>query len=132
MLSQTITERMQVFMKKWLDFPTLLPILAGILVGAVLFYLGDASDAPGLSLLGLTAAFLLIMWGVHNTGVIEEGFLAPILWFCFGAGGILLSIVLLLDGEFEESPGLALIGIALGVVFIVIGALKLRKTRGRN
>lgn len=114
-------------MKRLLSTRTLFPILAGVSAGAILFMLGAAEDAPGLSLIGLIAAFLLIMWGVNNMGVIKNGFLAPVILFCFGAGGILLSIALLLDGEFEGSPGLALIGVALGGVLIVTGIIKLRK-----
>lgn len=116
-------------MKKFVKPATLLPILIGVAVGALLFILGDADDAPGLSLIGLVVAFLLIMWGIYNAGAIKKGLLAPILLFCFGAGGILLSVALLLDGEFEESPGMALIGIALGVVLIVIGTIRLRKAK---
>lgn len=119
-------------MKKFAKPVTLLPILIGVAVGALLYMLGDADDAPGLSLVGLVAAFLLIMWGVYNAGVIKKGFLAPILLLCFGAGGILLSVVLLLDGEFEETPGIAFIGAALGVALIVIGTIRFRKAKARD
>lgn len=66
-------------MKKFIKPMALLPILIGVVVGALLFMLGDADDAPGLSFIGLAAAFLLIMWGVYNTGVIKKGFLSLIL-----------------------------------------------------
>lgn len=118
-------------MKKNVKPAALFPILLGAAVGIILFMLGDADDSPGLSLIGLTAGFLLIMWGINNTGMIKKGFLTPILLFCFGAGGILLSAAMLLHGEFEESPGLALIGVALGVVLIVLGILKLRTAKAR-
>lgn len=85
-----------------------------------------------MCLIGLSAAFVLVMWGIHNAGVIKKGLLAPIFLFCFGAGAILLSIVLLLDGEFEQLPGLAFIGVALGVALIVLGMVSLRKAGGRS
>ena len=119
-------------MRKFVKPTIMLPILMGVVVGVVLFMLGDADDAPGLSLMGLVAAFLLIMWGVYNTGVIRKGFLTSIILLCFGAGGVLLSVVLLLDGEFEESPGIALIGVALGIILIAIGAIPLRKIRQKR
>lgn len=119
-------------LKKFAKPVTLLPILIGVAVGALLFMLGDADDAPGLSLVGLATAFLLIMWGVYNSGVIKKGLLEPVLLFCFGAGGILLSVVLLLDGEFEKSPGMAFIGVVLGVALIVIGMIRLRKMKARD
>ena len=118
--------------KKFTKPGTLLPVLIGVAVGIVLFMLGDASDAPGLSVIGLAAAFLLMMWGVYNSGVLRKSFLLPILLMCFGAGGILLSVALLLDGEFEKSPGLALIGAAIGFALLAVGALRLRKARGKG
>lgn len=119
-------------MKKFVKPATLLPILIGIAVGALLFTLGYADDAPGLCLIGLVVAFLLIMFGVYNTGVIKKGLLAPFILFCFGAGGIILSIALLLDGEFEDKPWIAAIGVAIGVVLIVIGTIRLRKAKARK
>lgn len=118
-------------MKKFLKPEALFPILLGLAGGPLLFLLADMDDAPGMSLIGLVIGFLLIMWGVNNSGVIKKGFLAPILLLCFGVGGVLLSIVLLLNSEFEESLGIALIGAALGVVLIVIGMMRLRKARMR-
>lgn len=119
-------------MNKFAKPMTLLPILIGAAVGAILFMLGDADDAPGLILVGLAVGFLLIMCGVYNTGAIKKGFLAPILMLCFGVGGILFSVILLLDGEFEESPGIALIGVALGAILIAIGMIRLRKAQVRK
>lgn len=116
-------------MKKFLKPRTLLPILVGTAAGAVLFVFGYSQDAPGLCLIGLSVAFVLIMWGIYNAGIIKKGSLAPILLFCFGAGGIILSIVLLLDGEFEALPGLAFVGVALGIALVVIGAIRLKITR---
>ena len=105
----------------------IVPIMLGIAVAALLLTLGHADDAPGLGGIGLIAGFLLIMRGVHNAGVVRKGFLLPFILLCFGAGGILLSIALLLDGELEELPWFAPVGITVGVVIIVIGAVKLRK-----
>ncbi len=119
-------------MNKFLKPAVLLPILLGAVVGFSLFVLGAADDAPGLCLIGLAAAFLLIMWGIHNAGVIKRGLFAPILLFCFGAGGIVLSIAMLFDIEFKDSPGLPLIGIALGIALIVAGAMRLRIVKTRE
>ena len=122
----------KMMMKKFAKPETLLPVLSGVVVGIVLFLLGDAGDAPGLSLIGLVAAFLLIMWGVYNSGVLKKSFLLPILLMCFGAGGILLFVTLLLDRELENSPGMALIGVATGFVLLVVGAMRLRKVQGKG
>lgn len=115
--------------KRFAKLSALLPIIIGLIIGVTLFILGDMDDAPGLSLIGLVAAFCLIMLGINNAGVINKGFLVPILLLCFGAGGILVSIVLLFDGEFEENPGMAFIGVALGVALIFVGAVMIRRKR---
>ena len=119
-------------MRKFAKPATFLTMILGVVIGIALFMLGDADDAPGLCLIGLVAAFLLIIWGVYNAGLLKRGFVWPILLMCFGAGGILLCVVLFLDGEFEKSPGMALIGVAIGFVLIVAGALRLRKVRGKG
>ena len=41
----------------------------GALIGGILFSLGNADDAPGLSLIGLTAAFLLMMRGIYHAKI---------------------------------------------------------------
>ena len=119
-------------MRKLIKPASLLPILIGIAVGTVLFIFGYSEDAPGMCLIGLSIAFVLVMWGVYNAGMIKKGLLAPILLFCFGAGGIVLSIVLLLDGEFENSPWLAIVGVALGIALIVIGTIRLGKANSKS
>lgn len=108
---------------------TLLPILIGVATGAMLFWIGYAEDAPGMCVLGLAIAFVLILLGIRNAGIVKKEYFLPIILLCFGLGGIVLSIVLLLDGEFGESPGLAAIGIALGVAMICMAILLLRKRK---
>ncbi len=118
--------------KRFARLSVLLPAVIGLVTGSVLFWLGSMDDAPGLSLLGLALAFSLIMWGLYNAGVIKKGFLVPIFLVSFGAGGIFVSVLLLLDGEFEDNPGMALIGVALGVVLICFGAIMTRKRLGKR
>lgn len=114
-------------MKKLMTPTVLLPILIGIVIGALLFSVGASEDAPGLCLIGLSVAFVLIMWGLTKAGLIKNGFLAPILLLCFGVGGVVLSIVLLLDGEFGDSPGFAIIGIGVGFLLLTMGVIRLKK-----
>lgn len=108
------------------------PILFGVAVGAVLFAIGSSEDAPGMCLIGLSSAFVMIMLGINNTSVIKKGFLAPIFLFCFGIAAVILSIVLLLNDEFEQYPQLSFIGISCGIIFTVCGTVKLRKRKTGN
>ncbi len=119
-------------MKKYIKPAVVFPALLGSVVAALLLTLGHADDAPGLGGIGLVAGFLLTMRGVHNAGIVRKGFFLPVILLCFGAGGVVFSAVLQLDGELEEWPFFAPFGIAFGVALIFIGAVKLRKGLSDN
>jgi len=72
-------------MRNYLKLSVVLPVVIGIITGAALPLLGAADDAPGLSLIGIVAAFLLMMWGVYNTGLVKRSLLVSIALICFGA-----------------------------------------------
>jgi LPXTG-motif cell wall-anchored protein len=110
----------------------LLPIIIGILLGSMFFWLGSSEDAPGACAFGLALAFGLAMLGIRNAGVIKKGFLAPILLFCYAIASIFLDFVLLIDHEFEKNPGIVFIGLALGVIMIVVGVIMLRRRKKKQ
>lgn len=116
--------------KRFTKPSVLLPIVIGLIIGTVLFRLGDMDDAPGLSLIGLVIAFLLIMWGIYNAGVIKKGLFVPIMLLSFGVGAIFVSVLLLIDGEFEDNLGMVFVGMALGLVLICAGAVLALKRHG--
>ncbi len=119
-------------MRQFIRPKVLAPILAGLAVAALLFFLGNAQDAPGLSLIGFVAGFLLILWGIYNAGVLKKEFILPLLLLCFGPGGVTLSIALLLDGEFGDATWLGYTGIALGVLLLVLGIITASKRKGKK
>ena len=110
----------------------IIPMLTEVIVGTLLFILGVADDAPGLSLLGLAVAFLLITRGIYKTGMITNGVISPIIAIYFGLGGLLFSVILLFDGEFGGLPWLAIVGVALGIGSVLIGVSKLCKLRAEH
>lgn len=114
-------------MKKFIKPAVFLPILVGMIIGVVLFLWGDAQDAPGICLAGIAIAFVLCMWGIRNAGVLKSNFFAPILLLSFGVGGIILTLVLLFDGEFGTVPGIAAVGIILSMALLAIGGRGLKK-----
>ena len=118
-------------MTKFMKPAAIMLILAGAAAGTLLFISGAADDAPGLSLIGLAAAFLLIMSGVYKAGAITKNSLAAVLLLCSGAGAVLMSAVLLIDGEFGESPCAALTGAAAGAALIASGTVKKRNSAGK-
>jgi len=116
-------------MRNYLKLSVVLPVVIGIITGAALPLLGAADDAPGLSLIGIVAAFLLMMWGVYNTGLVKRSLLVSIALICFGAGGVVMSVVLQHDGEFSDLPSLFIVGMAVGAVLLCAGIVKLIKDR---
>jgi len=118
--------------RKYLKLSFILPIISGIMSGTVLFALGQAEDAPGLCLMGLTAAFFLIMWAIYNAGMITGHQLMFILPLCFGIGGFVLSIVLQLDGEFKEMPYLLYIGLFISITLLFTAFILKRRLYTRK
>lgn len=112
-------------MKAFLKVRVLLPILLGWALGGLLFMLGDADDAPGLSFIGLSVAFLLSMRGIYCAGVLPQGYCLPIILLVFGAVGVLMPVVLLLDGELEGIEYLALTGEGTGLLLLLLGGWQL-------
>lgn len=88
-------------MKTFLKARVLFPVLFGWALGGLLFVLGAADDAPGLSFIGLSVAFLLTMRGVYHAGVLPQGYCLPIILLVFGAVGVVMPFILLLDGELD-------------------------------
>ena len=114
-------------MNKYFKQKVILPIILGIIIGGLLFALGAYDDAPGLSAIGLSAGFILVMIGINQTGIIKKGLLAPILLLSFTAFIALLTTAILLDGEFGDKPGYSAFGFAAAIVLFLIGLLKIRK-----
>ena len=114
-------------MKKWAC--VLLPAVLGLGLGTLLFLLGNADDAPGLSALGLLLAFLLLAWSVYNARIIRKGFFSPAMLLCLGTGGFIFTLNLLFDKEFQDAPGLVLLGILISGLFLLGGFLLLKKSK---
>lgn len=107
-------------------------ILAGIISGTTLFILGDMDDAPGLSFIGLTIAFLLVMRGIYHAKIIKKGYHIPIILLVFGAVGIILPIILFLDEEIKAFSPVTFIGNAVGIVMIIIAVIRIRKNKKKQ
>jgi hypothetical protein len=116
-------------MGKFLQPKVIVRVVAGIVVGALLFAFGAMDDAPGMSAIGLSVGFILIMFGVNKSGVIKKGWLAPILLFCFAVFIGVINTAILLDGEFEDKPWLSAIGYGIVAVFVVVGFIRTKYVR---
>lgn len=101
-------------------------ILSGILIGICLFLLGAMDDAPGLCLIGLTLAFLLMMRGIYHAGIIRRGYHIPIVLLAFGFVGLLLPIVLLLDGEITGRSPILILGAPAGIAMLAFAVIRLK------
>jgi hypothetical protein len=104
----------------------ILPVILGIIIGGLLFVLGEYEDAPGICVIGLSVGFVLIMFGVDKTGIIKKGLFAPILLLFFSFFIIFLTTILLLDGEFGDRAWYSAFGYLAAVLLLLIGLLKIR------
>ena len=121
-------------MKTFFKARVLFPLLFGWALGGLLFVLGAADDAPGLSFIGLSVAFLLTMRGVYHAGVLPQGYCLPIILLIFGAVGVVMPFILLLDGELDGMLYLFVIGELMGVLLLTAGTKRLKKMQrtGKN
>ncbi len=115
--------------KNLLKLKVVLPLLMGSIIGYTLFTLGDADDSPGLSFIGLAAAFLLFMRGIYHTGLIRKGCHIPIILSVFGSVALIFPVILYLDGEIQGLSVVTFIGGITGIVCLSSAALLLKKHR---
>ena len=99
----------------------------GALIGGILFSLGNADDAPGLSLIGLTAAFLLMMRGIYHAKILRQGCHIPLVLMIYGVFGLTFPFVLFFDGEIRFFSPVTLISFAAGAAMLAIAVRCLRK-----
>lgn len=113
--------------KKILNIKTILFCLSGIIIGFILFTLGDADDAPGLSAIGIGIAFLMIMRGIYHMGIIKRGHHIPIVVAVLGLALILFPIMLLFDHEIIKLSLLHCFVMVAGVAMIIIAVIRIKK-----
>lgn len=117
-------------MKVFLRPRVWLPAIVGLLIGSVLFIIGENDDAPGLTLIGFVAAIVLVFYGMYNAAEgVKKSLIPAVLCFVLCAFGVLGTIVLAIDGEFEDSPG---ISIFIGLIcagFLLVGIRLLKNRR---
>ena len=107
-------------------------IVIGIISAMLLCLLGAVDDAPGLFLIGLVIAFFAVLWGLCKAEYVKWKQLWFILPLCFGAGSLILSVMLQIDGEFIDLPVLFILGLALGVALIFMGIVNFVKVRNKH
>lgn len=107
----------------------LLLMLCGAVIGGVLFTLGDANDAPGLSFLGLAAAFLLVMRAIYHARILPRGLHLPLVLLVFGAVALAFPFILFWDGEIRLFSPVSLVSWSAGAVFVILAAVRLRRRR---
>ena len=99
----------------------ILLILVGPILGAGLFAIGASQDAPGMCVIGFGLALIFEVKGLVLADRISSYWSNRLLFTAFGAGGVLLTTVLLADGEFESRPQLSLIGFVIGIGLLYLG-----------
>ena len=113
-------------MSKFFKPKIVLLIVLGTIIGGLLFAFGECDDAPGMSAIGISVGFVLILLGINETGVIKKGLLSPIMLLFFAAFIALITTSILIDGEFGDKPWHSFFGYVPASVMLLIGLLKIR------
>jgi hypothetical protein len=119
--------------RKYFKVNVVLPLLFGLLSGAIFLFYPRIDDTPVLSLYMLFSCVMLLYLGIHNIHIINNNIkpiiILPLLFGGFMAYGILNYIF---TGIFNEPPGLILFGIIISVLLLLIGSANLIKTLKKN
>ncbi len=113
-------------MSRFIKLKVVIPIVLGIIIGGLLFALGDMDDAPGMSAIGISIGFIFIMFGINKSGLIKRGWFAPILLIFFSIFISLITTSILLDGEFGDKPLYSIYGYLISLILLLIGILRIR------
>lgn len=119
-------------MRNFLKPRVWLPALLGILIGLVLFIMGENDDAPGLVLIGFIVAIVLVFCGIYNAAAgVKKGLLPAILCFFLSAFGVIWTVALAIEGEFGDSPGIIIFVGLICIGLLIVGIRLLKNNRGR-
>jgi uncharacterized membrane protein YiaA len=111
----------------------ILPIVIGIVLGAILFILGEIDDSPGLCVIAIILCIGLLYLGIHNANKINKNIKPSIILpLLIGIVGTIYIAKYFIDGIFNEPPGLILIGIVLSIGLIIIGLVNIKRNRIKN
>lgn len=124
-------------MKTFLKARVLFPVLFGWALGGLLFVLGGAGRCGRRAGPELHRAVGCLF--AHDArgsprGCSAAGYCLPIILLAFGAVGVVMPFILLLDGELDGMLYLFVIGELMGVLLLTAGTKRLKKTQrtGKN
>jgi hypothetical protein len=119
--------------RKYLKVNVVLPLLFGLLSGAIFLFYTRIDDIPILSLYMLFSCAVLLYLGIHNINIINNN-IKPIIILPLLFGGIMIYglIKYFLEGVFHEPPGLILLGIIISISLLLIGSVNLAKILKKN
>ena len=93
-----------------------------------MFIYGEMDDAPGLCLMGVFICIGLLYVGLNNANKINKNINPKIILpLLIGTAGLLYIAMYFIEGEYDEPPGLVLLGIILSISLIIAGIINLRK-----
>ncbi|MDR2044285.1 MAG: hypothetical protein LBQ15_07955 [Clostridium sp.] len=125
-------------MKRFLKPRAFFPLLIGVILVVSTLSLGlyekstsDGMDAPGIYLIGLAVASLLIALGIFKAGraTLQTSLIPPILAYLFGISGIAIGLILFFDGEFEGLTTFFAVWETVSAGLVVVGTWRLANRR---
>jgi hypothetical protein len=120
--------RKEIDFRKYFRINIILPLVFGILSGAIFLFYPRIDDTPVLSLYMLFSTVMLLYLGIHNINIINSNVkpitILPLLFGGFMMYGIVNYI---LNGVFVHPPGLILFGIIISILLLLTGSGNLIK-----
>ncbi|MDR2418118.1 MAG: hypothetical protein LBD79_03590 [Treponema sp.] len=119
--------------RKYFKVNVVLPLLFGLLSGAIFLFYPRIDDTPILSLYMLFSCVVLLYLGIHNINIINNN-IKPIIILPLLFGGFMIYGILnyIFQGVFIEPPGLILFGIIISISLLLIGSVNLIKMLKKN
>ena len=109
-----------------------LPVMIGILIAVVLFIVGENDDAPGLGIIGITSAIVVFFYGLYNfVSYGQKSWIMAIMLILLSVLVTVFIIVLALDGEFVDSPGIAVFMAMIATALLGVGLKSVNNIRTR-
>jgi len=107
-----------------------LPIVLGLIVAGILAVMGENDDAPGLVMIGFVSAIGLLFYGAYNLAAeSRRSLIAAAFFVSLSAFGVLHTIVVWLEGELDDSPG---VGVLIVLISLCLGLIGLRFARKKD
>jgi hypothetical protein len=110
---------------KYVLVNVIVPVILGINIGSLLIIISKLGNAPGLYVLALIIITGLISWFIKNTQRLKSNnHLLTLVSLLAGSISIIYFTLYMLEGLYDEPPGVLIMGIPLVLSLYLISIIK--------